>query len=211
MKTKPYCTPAIKLTEERFVNLFRTDLCTAKGRSPWIFASRKKCPVSGAPQADAAIVVAVVRCEGEARLVMTREFRAPLSAYELSLPAGLVDAGETPEVSARREFREETGMELTRVVHVSPPLASSAGLTDETVAMVYAEAEGTPSSAHQTEHEDIEILLMSLSDIRTLVGAPTEDVISSRLYPVLIGCLSAGCIALPGLDQVAGVPSVHTA
>ncbi len=179
------------------MNLFRTEICTAKGRSPWIFASRKRNPGPGPVTADAAVVVAVVGSEEQARLVLTREFRAPICAYELALPAGLVDAGETPEDAARREFREETGMELGRVLHVSPPLASSAGLTDETVAMVYAEASGAPSRENQTEHEDIEILLVSLEEIRALVGRPSSDVISSRLYPILLGYLSAGRIALP--------------
>lgn len=197
MKTQPHCTPALKITDERFVNLFKTEICTAKGKSPWIFASRKKAPGEGPRQADAAIVVAVVRRGTQARLVMTREFRAPLQAHELSLPSGLVDPGETPESAARREFREETGMELTTILHVSPPLASSAGLTDETVSLVYAQAEGTPSQAHQTEHEDIEILELSCEDIRQLLHKPTGDVISSRLYPLLVGYVTAGQITLP--------------
>jgi len=197
MKTMPHCTPPMKLTEERFVNLFKTEICTAKGKSPWIFASRKKEPGTGPLQADAAIVVARVHTEGEARLVMTREFRAPLAAHEISLPSGLIDRGESPETAARREFREETGMELKAILHISPPLASSAGLTDETVSIVYAEAEGTPSQAHQTEQEDIEIMLLSIEEIRQLLNKPTGDVISSRLYPILVGYAAAGQITLP--------------
>ena len=197
MPAFPFCTPPTKLTQERFVNLFSTEICTEKGRAPWIFSSRKKEPGASVRQADAAVVVAVVQRAGEACLVMTREFRAPLGAYELSLPSGLIDAGESATDAAIREFNEETGMTLTRVVHASPPLASSAGLTDETVSLVYGEATGTVSRENQTEHEDIEVRMVSIADIRKLLATEQSDIISSRLYPILVGYVSAGAIALP--------------
>jgi hypothetical protein len=52
--SEPYCTPPKKLTQERFVNLFSTEICTEKGRNPWIFASRKKEPGACVKCADAA-------------------------------------------------------------------------------------------------------------------------------------------------------------
>ena len=116
-----------------------------------IFASRKEASSASAIQADAVTVVAVVQEAGEARLVMTREFRAPLRAYELSLPSGLIDPGESPLETAVREFKEETGLTLDRVMHVSPPTSSSGGLTDETVAFVFGEVSGsmyTRGSSH---------------------------------------------------------------
>jgi len=197
MPTYPFCTPPKKLTQERFVNLFSTKVCTEKGSGSWIFASRKNEPGASSQQADAAIVVAVMQRAGGAHLVMTREFRAPLGAYELSLPSGLIDVGESATDAAIRELNEETGLTLARVVHVSPPLASSAGLTDETVALVYGEASGTISREHQTEHEDIEVRLASIADLRKLLGPEQSEIISSRLYPILVGYVGAGAIALP--------------
>lgn len=197
MPDHSFCTPPKKLTQEKFVNLFSTEICTKKGCGSWIFASRKSEPGISIRGADAVVVVAVVRRDGEPHLVMTREFRAPLGAYELSLPSGLIDAGETATDAAIREFNEETGMTLSRVVHVSPPLASSAGLTDETVALVYGEGTGQISNEYQTEHEDIEVRLVSITDIRKLLGAAQSDIISSRLYPILVGYLNAGVITLP--------------
>jgi hypothetical protein len=70
-------------------------------------------------------------------------------------------------------------------------------LTDETVALVYGEATGTVSSEHQTEHEDIEVRLVSIADIRKLLGSEQNDIFSSRLYPILVGYVSAGAIVLP--------------
>jgi ADP-ribose pyrophosphatase len=197
MPTFPFCTPPKQLTQERFINLFSTEIRTEKGSNPWIFASRKKAPGSAIMTADAVVVVAVVQRAGEAHLVLTREFRAPIGTHELSLPSGLIDAGESATDAAIREFREETGMTLSRVTHVSPPLASSAGLTDETVALVFGEATGAVSKDLQAEHEDIEVRLTSLTDIQALLGAKQHDIISSRLYPILIGYVSAGTITVP--------------
>ncbi len=179
------------------MNLFSTEICTERGRHLWVFASRKKEPGATVKCADAAVVVAVVQQKGEPHLVMTREFRAPLGTYELSLPSGLIDAGESANDAAIREFNEETGMTLSRVVHVSPPLASSAGLTDETVSLVYGEAMGTISREHQTEHEDIEVRLVSIGEIRKLLASEVGDIISSRLYPILLGWSASGAIVLP--------------
>jgi ADP-ribose pyrophosphatase len=198
MSTESVWSTPRKLTQERFVNLFSTEIVRPSGRtSSWVFASRKDAPGASAIQADAVTVVAVIQQAGESCLVMTREFRAPLRAYELSLPSGLIDPGELPKKTAVREFKEETGLTLARVSHVSPPTASSAGLTDETVAFVFGEASGSISRAHQTEHEDIEVRLVSVADIRKLLGSAHGDIISSRLYPLLLGYVSAGAITLP--------------
>lgn len=188
-----------KLTDFKHLNLFSTEVRSADGAFPWIYASRKESTGKLSPHPDAVAIIAVVTVEGEPRLVVTREYRAPLGTHELAPPAGLVDGGETPEVAAARELREETGLTLSRVVHVSPPLASSAGLTDETVSLVYCEASGTPSKQHQTEHEAIEITLLNLADIRKLLSRPGTEVISSRLYPILLACATAGEISLPAV------------
>jgi hypothetical protein len=76
-------------------------------------------------------------------------------------------------------------------------LASSAGLTDETVSLVYGEGTGVISRAHQTEHEDIDVRLVSIAEIHRLLTSDQNDIVSSRLYPILVGYVSAGAIVLP--------------
>src|SRR6186713_2637708 len=112
MSAQPICTPPKKLTQERFVNLFSTEVSRPGGSSSWVFASRKDAPGASGPQADAAVIVGVLKQKGEPLLVMTREFRVPLGGYELSLPSGMIDPGESPVEAAVREFKEETGLTL---------------------------------------------------------------------------------------------------
>lgn len=200
MTPEPFCTPPRKLTDEKFVNLFATEIVSRKGRAPWIFASRKAEPGRVGATADAVAVVALVQEPEGPRLVLTREYRAPVGAYELAVPAGLIDPGETAEAAARREFHEETGLTLKKIIHVSPPTASSAGLSDETVSLVYAEAEGTISDTAQTAQEDIEVRLCSLEEVRALLADPAGMVISSRVYPVLVAYVANGALAFPRLQ-----------
>ncbi len=188
-----------KLTDEKFVNLYSITHETRAGGRPWIFASRKSSGKAGVVSADGVAIIAVVHTTDGPRLLVTREFRPPLGCHELSVPAGLIDEGESIATAAARELREETGLHLAKILHVSPPLASSAGLSDETVCLVYGEAEGTIARDFQTEHEDIEARLLSLDDVRKILREPGTDVISSRLYPALVGFVAARSFIFPEL------------
>jgi ADP-ribose pyrophosphatase len=51
------------------------------------------------------------------------------------------------------------------VCRYRPPVFSSAGITDESIAVVFAEVEGTSSGRHNENSEDIEIFLMNRQEI----------------------------------------------
>jgi ADP-ribose pyrophosphatase len=55
---------------------------------------------------DFSIVVPVLDHD---RLVFIWNYRHPIQGWELELPAGLIDDGESPQTGARRELKEETG------------------------------------------------------------------------------------------------------
>ena len=101
-------------------------------------------------------------------LVIEREFRYPLNSWVIALPAGLVDPGEEILGCAARELSEETGYEVIpgSPARVLPQAGySSTGLTDETVQVVYVEAEKT-GAAHTEGNELIEVFELPIADVR---------------------------------------------
>ena len=85
----------------------------------------------------AAIIIAVTP---EDKVVFVEQFRVPLQAATIEMPAGLVGdihAGESIEVSAIRELEEETGWtaEHAEVLMIGP---TSSGMASEKIAFVRA-------------------------------------------------------------------------
>ncbi len=157
---------AQKLTRQKWLNLFDVTIIDKNGNEKsWQVASREdqpKCITRDFEKPDAVIIVPFhIK---QKRVVITKEYRVPLGDFEYGFPAGLVDDGETVQAATRRELREETGLTVTRFIKISQPIYSSAGMTDESVVMVYVECEGEPSVEKNTGSEQIEVMLISQSE-----------------------------------------------
>jgi ADP-ribose pyrophosphatase len=155
----------------KFATLFAISYQDQKGRTKqWEMVSRKerpKCITGEIQRPDAAIVVPYHK--QEQKLVVIKEFRVPMGGHQFGFPAGLLDSSEDVAAAAGRELREETGLELVRIYRSSPAVFSSAGLTDESIAMVFAEVDGTPDNHHNEDSEDIEIYLMDRQEVKNLL------------------------------------------
>ncbi len=165
---------ADKLTHLKWLNLFEVKYVDKAGRlRSWQIVSRAETPkcVSGRFKVPDAVVIVPFHTN-QKKVVITREYRVPLADYEYGFPAGLVDDAETVQEAARRELKEETGLDLTRFVRTSPPIYSSAGMTDESVTMVYVECDGEPSIDRNAEAELIEVELVSPSQISRMCADP---------------------------------------
>lgn len=95
--------------------------------------------------------------------------RAPLlwegAPAIVEAPAGLIDAGETPDAAARREAAEETGLVL-RAISPAGAIRPSPGVSTERMALFLAEYGPAdrirPGGGLAQEHEDITVLERSL-------------------------------------------------
>jgi ADP-ribose pyrophosphatase len=159
------------VNESRFVSVVAVRYEDRKGHAKtWQMVTRRqppRCITGDIRRPDAAIIVPYHRRED--KLVVIKEFRVPVGGYMYGFPAGLLDPGEDLATSAGRELHEETGLDLVRVYRHSPAVFSSAGITDEAVAMVFAEVEGTPGTRWNEDSEEIEILLMDRDGVRKLL------------------------------------------
>jgi ADP-ribose pyrophosphatase len=108
------------------------------------------------------------------RLVLIREFRIPVGGYVYGLPAGLLEHGEAASECVRRELREETGLELVAIRRLTPPLFSSAGLSDETAAMAFVDVRAVDGLGPKLEaSEDLEVVLVDQEQAGRLCADPT--------------------------------------
>ncbi len=181
-----------KLTECDWANLFDVSFNRKQKDGSWVMCSRKTRPITDAAKTDAAVIVPVIDTAEGKRLVVTKEFRVPIWDYEYGFPAGLIDENESIEQTAVRELREETGLEVATINHISKPIYSSAGLTDESCRMVMVDASGTISNEWQEEGEDIEVLLLDVDGIRELLGSGEK--ISAKAWGLFYHYAETGSI-----------------
>jgi ADP-ribose pyrophosphatase len=162
-----------KLTDEKWLNLFAAKYRHNGKTGRWVFASRKPDPRAAKDSCDAVLIVPLLHTPDQSpRLVVIKEFRVPVGDYIYSFPAGLLEPGEDIEETIRREVLEETGYEVVRIKRVSPPLYSTSGMTDETVAMAFIDVRAVPGSAQSLEgSEDIEVLLLDFAGVCRLCDA----------------------------------------
>lgn len=127
-------------------------------KSKWIYATRKKeGEAKNSLIPDAVIIVPIhINKNGLKSLVITKEYRYPINDYEWGFPAGLVDKGESVLDAAKRELKEETGYDLICCYLQSPIVISSAGLSDESVVMVYVLCSGEEGQEQLEENENIQ-------------------------------------------------------
>ncbi len=152
-----------KITDCRHLNLYEISYINQNGlKKLWQIASRAdkpKCVTGKFDMPDAVVIVPFHKKKD--KLVIIKEFRVPLGGYQYGFPAGLVDEGETIQQTCIRELKEETGLNVTRIKKISPPVYSSSGMTDESVSMVYVECDGTPSNKDNEASEDITTIFVS--------------------------------------------------
>jgi len=57
--------------------------------------------------------VLIVNSKSEVLLI--KQYRYPIQAYQWNIPGGAINRGELPEDAARREVEEETGLKITKL------------------------------------------------------------------------------------------------
>ena len=76
------------------------------------------------------------------KVLLQAEFRLATNHFVYNFPAGLIDKGETVEEAAKRELKEETGLDLVEIIDVLPPSYASQGTSDELMQLAICTVEG---------------------------------------------------------------------
>ena len=158
---RPEIIKTTEMAAGRFLRLDLIEYHDSKGVArKWEAAQRQK--------AQAAVYILAV-LKPSNRLVVLRQYRAPIDAYCIECPAGLIDEGEEPSVTAVRELKEETGY-VGKIEWQSGATCSSAGMTGEMVTIFRMTVDETlPENKTPQQHlddgEEIDVNLIPLNKL----------------------------------------------
>ena len=130
----------------------------------------------------AAIIAAVTP---ENKLLLVEQFRIPVNARTIELPAGII--GDEPDASdeaaAARELLEETGYQPAHIKAVTTGPASS-GLTSETVTLFIATDLKKVHKGGGVAHEEITVHEVALSEVHEWLDQKAKDgfLIEPKVY-----------------------------
>ncbi|MBR1931024.1 MAG: NUDIX hydrolase [Lachnospiraceae bacterium] len=146
----------IKREQGQFINRYDLVYETQAGRKKvYEIISRRK-ELLGAEdlkgETPDAVVIIVTDEYGE-RILLNKEFRMAVNDWVYHFPAGLIDPGETPLESAKRELWEETGLELYEVEDMLAPSYSAVSFGNESNVCIVGRARGRvrPSTSDAEE------------------------------------------------------------
>lgn len=113
-------------------------------------------------------VVLIMHDESGDKVLLNREFRMATGKFVYNFPAGLIDPGETPEQSAKRELWEETGLTLLGIDDIIGESYSAVGFSNEKNICMVGRADGDFAPSTSTV-EEIEAAWYTRAQVRELL------------------------------------------
>ncbi|MEK4485324.1 NUDIX hydrolase [Psychrobacillus sp. FSL H8-0484] len=113
--------------------------------------------------------VAVIALTKDKKIVLVEQYRKALERSLVEIPAGKIEPGEPPEVTALRELEEETGYTASKLQYVQS-FATSPGFADEIIHLYFAEnIEKLTVKADLDEDEFVELMHVSMEEMEDLI------------------------------------------
>ena len=109
--------------------------------------------------------------DGGDTAVLVRQYRSPIEADLLEIPAGKLDVkGEAPDVAAARELEEEVGLRAGRLERLAE-FYNSPGFCDEhSIVYVATDLQACELSAQGVEERHMSIEHVALADVPAMVA-----------------------------------------
>ena len=101
------------------------------------------------------------------RVILIRQYRYAALDYLWEIPAGTLEPGELPEVCARRELREEAGVDAGRLERLTS-VFTTPGFTDELIHL-YLARDLTRVAAAPERDEFLEVTELRWSEVGAMI------------------------------------------
>jgi ADP-ribose pyrophosphatase len=121
---------------------------------------------------------AIVPLDEKGQVHLVRQYRDAVDEEMLEIPAGKLEPGEEPPDCARRELREELGLEAASLEHLSS-FYTTPGFSDEVMHIYLAEGLSRVSREHDQEEfittetrgiKPLPELIAELRDAKSIAG-----------------------------------------
>jgi ADP-ribose pyrophosphatase len=113
--------------------------------------------------------VAIIPITKEKKIILVEQYRKPLERSLVEIPAGKLEKGEEPQVTALRELEEETGYTTDKLTYLTS-FYTSPGFADELLHIYVAEdVEKVDNPLSTDEDEFVELLECSLEEANQLI------------------------------------------
>jgi ADP-ribose pyrophosphatase len=113
--------------------------------------------------------VAVIALTPEGKLVMVEQYRKALEKSIVEIPAGKLEPGEEPIITAARELEEETGYGCEKLEHLIS-FYTSPGFADELVHLYLAKNIKRIEEARELDEDEfVELIEVSVEEASVLI------------------------------------------
>ncbi len=114
--------------------------------------------------------VAVIAITGEGKLVVVEQYRKALERSIIEIPAGKLEPGELPEITAARELEEETGYGCNELTYLQS-FATSPGFADEIIHLFIARGlYKIENRAAMDEDEFVELMEITVEEGESMIA-----------------------------------------
>ncbi|QCR32071.1 NUDIX domain-containing protein [Lysinibacillus sp. SGAir0095] len=113
--------------------------------------------------------VAIISITAEGKLILVEQYRKALERSIIEIPAGKLEPGESPALTARRELEEETGYGCHELQYLQT-FATSPGFADEVIHLFVAkDLYKIEEKADLDEDEFVELLEVTIEAAEEMV------------------------------------------
>lgn len=126
-------------------------------------------------------VAALVFDTDKQEYVLTKQFRIGSESELIEVVAGMIDDGENPEESIKREIEEEIGYHVDKLEHLHTFYSSPGGSTEQ-VHLYYAEVSHQQhgGGGNSQEHEHIQLVRLSADELATSEFADAKTIVAQQ-------------------------------